>query len=382
MESFILVGDIMEPKNACKAFRTELENYGINSNEIIEIMNFMYLAGGRIPVQQGIGEYSFKQKNKEDEHTKVLFHIPKTMENPNLGIIESAGAEGTGEYRVYYKGLTEKGLEIASDCYMEELLDREDELTAILNKYSKKLLYLISLGIVHTNGIEIDEKIWDEPKLISLNRYIRQEEDAKLMEIFRYKIKHDWASVRINPGILKYFEDLRIKNLKKIPKEVYYIGLSRFLIFEIASIKHEILKLFEELEKHGFATKVAHYNRKGYIGDFHSSPFELVFFINKFSEKPKKEYNTLMNLFILSFGICETSKKEFKKYTTKLNISEEEIEHLVEFLHMNGITSKYNKNTEGLPFFIIDQQKADNFFKFTISEIEKSIINGGEEYEV
>ena len=360
----------MESENtiSCEEFEEELDRYGIEEkDEIIRIMKIMYMNGGRIPESQGTYE-----------NNRILFFIPKIMKNPNLKIlIDNIIAQGTGYYRVYYKELTEKGRAIASDCYIKDIMQREKELMNILNKYSKKLLYLISVGCIRGNVIRPPLGNKEEKRsLIELQSYASSEESEIIMREFQEEINKDWPRVRINPGIGKYLEALKKRNLKIVPKRAYEIAFSKFLL-NIDMIREEAESIFDELYQHGFAAKLPVFNSKGMSGgEDYSAPIELSFFLNKLAEKPEEEFTLLKYFFILSLGLTEVERNDFYLYMKKFGITEEEVEWGIKFMHSHKITTKYNKETENMPFLIINEEKANDFFNYQLKWIVSKILTG------
>ncbi len=350
---------------SCEEFEKELNRYGIEEkDEIIRIMKIMYMNGGRIPVSQGVTD------------NKILFSIPEIMKNPNLKIlVQRTIGEGTGYNRVYYKELTERGSDIAYNCYIKEVLDREEELLNILKKYNNKLLYLISLGSARGKVIELALKNGEERlNLRDLIYEYRIEESNVIMMAFQEAIKRDYPKARISPGSWNYLDELRKKNLEIIPKKAYEIAFSRFLL-NYEKIRREALNVFDELYHHGFATKLP-------PREYYSAPFELSFFLNKFAERPEKEFTLLKYFFILSLGIKETERDNFYLYLKKFEITEEELAWGINFMHNNKLTTKYNREAEGMPFLILNEEKANEFFNYQLEEIANQIlIGGGSKYD-
>ena len=358
----------------CKEFEKELSGYGINQTEIDEIINFLqlvYISGGEIATSIGV---SNNRPLREDVPNIFADENEKLGLKKQMDIILPTGAEGTGENRVYFQGLTERGFKIASDCFAQRVELYKEDIENILKNYSKEFLfafYNATFDEIKETGVSVFQFSQTEPEP-TLERLYWEINSGLISPLTRLSdLNADYASKKSRAGgLMNLYDSIKKENIKKLSQETWDKVFSIFLIRHSKLLSEESKKLFEEMEALGLATML--YNGV-YIMPFK----ELNEFIK--TRRPSEEYKILKGFWTISLANGEKmSKKDYLKYLHIFGIEEEAIETTVQRLHslIPESISPYNRETENFPFLIYQSSYIDREFISSLEMISISILSG------
>jgi hypothetical protein len=339
-----------------KSFILELKSQGIDAENVLKSLRFIYAANS-IPYMRDVIKRYFISPIKE-EMLDIL---------ENYELIGEGRAKGSGEDRTYFKTITEFGQKLGSQAFIKHIRENMNEIEANLEKFSKKLIYVTLLS-----SLERDYSLCYQVDTLTTRELIPDVAHIEQLEEMKEEIKR-W----LKP--IDYFQEyIEIEKIKTPPKS--YIIFAKAMSQYKGCINY-LEKFFNTLCGLGLAIMQDYYTSKGYkFGIEYKAPPETTALLMRktFDIKFDEEIEMfgLLSILIKSIKSRMFNKSEAKRTLNEFGISEEKLIKLLDKLAEKGITGKYNilGADSSPPFLILNKEALKDFIIQGLNEITLKIV--------